>query len=287
MSGPGDAPRSPVHPYENSAVSDTTDPATRPSGDPRAASTSHRAASPIIPPGIQPALLTAVLAALFAVTAPHGQWALLGPVVVLQAVTAAGWFRLNGMWPARQGILLAFAAGLAADVALLSTSREHGITAMVGTLGVWFLLVVLLQLRHRGGGDERLDALTATAASTLLTVVAAGHLAAVEFSSTAVVVAATAVAVAAVARGLVTAAFVAPVLAFALATAAGAGAAQLADLELWKGAALGAAAGACALAGLRVASYDFPSRFVHFTAGVALPLTAAAPAVYPLARVLL
>ncbi|MFD7512716.1 hypothetical protein ACFV5N_25740, partial [Streptomyces sp. NPDC059853] len=98
---------------------------------------------------------------------------------------------------------------------------------------------------------------------------------------------ATAVAVAAVARGLVTAAFVAPVVAFVLAAAAGAGAAQLADLELWKGAALGAAAGACALAGLRVASYDFPSRFVHFTAGVALPLTAAAPAVYPLARVLL
>jgi hypothetical protein len=35
-----------------------------------------------------------------------------------------------------------------------------------------------------------------------------------------------------------------------------------------------------------VASYDFPSRFVHLTAGVALPLAAAAPAVYPLARAL-
>ena len=49
---------------------------------------------------------------------------------------------------------------------------------------------------------------------------------------------------------------------------------------------LAAAAGACALVGLRVASYDFPSRFVHFTAGVALPLTAAAPAVYLLGRAL-
>ncbi|WP_344962481.1 hypothetical protein [Streptomyces thioluteus] len=34
-------------------------------------------------------------------------------------VTAAGWFRLNGMWPARQGIALAFLGGLAADAGLL------------------------------------------------------------------------------------------------------------------------------------------------------------------------
>ncbi len=39
--------------------------------------------------------------------------------------------------------------------------------------------------------------------------------------------------------------------------------------------------------GLRVASYDYPSRFVHMTAGVALPLTLAAPAVYLLGRTLL
>ncbi|WP_006348350.1 hypothetical protein [Streptomyces sp. SID5473] len=38
--------------------------------------------------------------------------------------------------------------------------------------------------------------------------------------------------------------------------------------------------------GLRVASYDYPSRFVHFTAGVALPLTLAAPAVYLVGRIL-
>ncbi|MDV9192454.1 hypothetical protein R6L23_30335, partial [Streptomyces sp. SR27] len=52
------------------------------------------------------------------------------------------------------------------------------------------------------------------------------------------------------------------------------------------GALLGLGAGACALIGLRVASYDYPSRFVHMTAGVALPLTAAAPAVYLLGRAL-
>jgi hypothetical protein len=53
-----------------------------------------------------------------------------------------------------------------------------------------------------------------------------------------------------------------------------------------EGALLGAGAGACALIGHRVASYDYPSRFVHFTAGVALPLAAAAPAVYVLGRAL-
>ncbi|OEV05041.1 hypothetical protein AN216_04665 [Streptomyces oceani] len=51
------------------------------------------------------------------------------------------------------------------------------------------------------------------------------------------------------------------------------------------GALLGLAAGVCAVAGLRVASYDFPSRFVHLTAGVALPLSLAAPVVYLLGRV--
>jgi hypothetical protein len=53
-----------------------------------------------------------------------------------------------------------------------------------------------------------------------------------------------------------------------------------------KGALLGAAAGVCALIGHRVASYDYPSRFVHFTAGVALPLSAAAPVVWVLGRAL-
>jgi hypothetical protein len=53
-----------------------------------------------------------------------------------------------------------------------------------------------------------------------------------------------------------------------------------------KGALLGAGAAVCALIGHRVASYDYPSRFVHFTAGVALPLTAAAPVVYVLGRAL-
>ncbi|MCZ4511981.1 hypothetical protein O3Q52_28150, partial [Streptomyces sp. ActVer] len=60
----------------------------------------------------------------------------------------------------------------------------------------------------------------------------------------------------------------------------------LTDLGAPSGALLGVGAAVCALIGHRVASYDYPSRFVHFTAGVALPLAAAAPAIYVLGRAL-
>jgi hypothetical protein len=250
----------------------------------------HRARSPIVAPGALSALLTAALAGLLAASAPMGEAALLPAVVALQAVTAAGWFRLNGMWPARQGIALAFAGGLVADAALLLAPAERAGQALVGALGGWFLLVLVVQLRHRGSADERLDSLAATAAATLLTVVAAGHLAAVAVSEAAVTVTAVAVAAAVLARALPAPGLVTAALALAAATGVGAAAQRVADAaELtgaW-GAGLGAAGGCCALIGLRVASYDFPSRFVHLTAGVALPLTAAAPAVYPLARVMI
>ncbi|MFF5333826.1 hypothetical protein [Streptomyces sp. NPDC013181] len=238
--------------------------------------------SPIIAPGIQPAAITAALGLLLALGAAVGPYALLVPLVLLQAVTAAGWFRLNGMWPARQGIALAFAGGLVADAALLAAGRENGPAAIIGTLGVWVLLTVVLQLRSRAGADERMQGLMATVASAALAVLAAGHLAAVP---DAVTVGAVAVAAAVVVRALP---LPGPVtLVAALAVAAGAGAVAGAATDLGgKGALLGLAAGVCALVGLRVASYDYPSRFVHMTAGVALPLTAAAPAVYLLGRAL-
>ncbi|MGC4951268.1 hypothetical protein ACLQ2N_34490 [Streptomyces sp. DT224] len=238
--------------------------------------------SPIIAPGIQPAAITAVLGLLLALGAAIGSYALLVPLVLLQAVTAAGWFRLNGMWPARQGIALAFAGGLVADVALLAAGREHGPAAIIGTLGVWVLLTVVLQLRSRAGADERMQGLMATVASAALAVLAAGHLAAVP---DAVTVGAVAVAAAVLVRALPLPAPVSVVAALAVAAGAGAVAGAATDLGA-KGAVLGLAAGLCALVGLRVASYDYPSRFVHMTAGVALPLTAAAPAVYVLGRVL-
>ncbi|MYW28076.1 hypothetical protein GT040_02000, partial [Streptomyces sp. SID2119] len=108
-----------------------------------------------------------------------GSYALLVPLVLLQAVTAAGWFRLNGMWPARQGIALAFLGGLVADAALLAAGREHGPTALLGTLGVWVLLAVVLQLRSPATGEERMYGLMATVVSAALAVLAAGHLAAI------------------------------------------------------------------------------------------------------------
>ncbi|MFD5192273.1 hypothetical protein ACFWMU_29785 [Streptomyces sp. NPDC058357] len=236
--------------------------------------------SPIIAPGMQPAGITAGLGLLLALGAAIGPYALVVPLVLLQAVTAAGWFRLNGMWPARQGIALAFAGGLVADIALLAAGRENGPAAILGTLGVWVLLTVVLQLRSHASADERMQGLMATVASAALSVLAAGHLAAVP---DAVTVGAVAVAVATLVRALPLPGPASVVVALLAATGAGAVAGTLTDLGT-KGALLGLGAGVCALIGLRAASYDYPSRFVHMTAGVALPLTAAAPAVYLIGR---
>ncbi|MFJ1544848.1 hypothetical protein [Streptomyces sp. NPDC088246] len=236
--------------------------------------------SPIIAPGMQPAGITAGLGLLLALGAAIGPYALVVPLVLLQAVTAAGWFRLNGMWPARQGIALAFAGGFVADIALLAAGRENGPAAILGTLGVWVLLTVVLQLRSHASADERMQGLMATVASAALSVLAAGHLAAVP---DAVTVGAVAVAVAVLVRALPLPGPASVVVALLAAAGAGAVAGTFTDFGT-KGALLGLAAGGCALIGLRVASYDYPSRFVHMTAGVALPLTAAAPAVYLIGR---
>ncbi|MFD4020821.1 hypothetical protein [Streptomyces sindenensis] len=239
--------------------------------------------SPIIAPGIQPAALTAALGLLLAGGAAIGTYALLVPVVLLQAVTAAGWFRLNGMWPARQGIALAFAGGLVADVALLVAGREHGPAALLGTLGVWVLLTVVLQLRSHAGADERMYGLMATVVSAALAVLAGGFLAA---DPDAVVVGGAAVAAATLVRALPLPG--AASLVMALVTGVGAGLVLGNSTDLGpQGTLLGLAVAGCALIGLRVASYDYPSRFVHMTAGVALPLTLAAPAVHVVGRALL
>ncbi|MFD3972397.1 hypothetical protein [Streptomyces cyaneofuscatus] len=239
--------------------------------------------SPIIAPGMQPAAITAVLGLLLAGGAAIGSYALLVPLVLLQAVTAAGWFRLNGMWPARQGIALAFAGGLVADTALLAAGREHGPTALLGTLGVWVLLAVVLQLRSPATGEERMYGLMATVVSAALAVLAAGHLAAIP---DAVTVGGVAVAAAALARALPLPGAVSVVVALLVSAGAGIAVGGFTEYGGGQGALLGLAAGVSALIGLRVASYDYPSRFVHMTAGVALPLTAAAPAVYLIGRAL-
>ncbi|WP_230535997.1 hypothetical protein [Streptomyces sp. OUCMDZ-3434] len=237
--------------------------------------------SPIIDPGTQPALLTAALGLLMAGGAALGWFGLLVPLVVLQGLTAAGWFRLNGMWPARQGIALAFAGALVADAVLLVAGREHGPAAVVGTLGVWVLLCLVLQLRSNAPADDRLHGLFATVASAALAILAAGYLAA---EADAVVVGGVSVAVAVFVRSLPLPA--AASMAVAVLAGAGAGAVGGALTGLGTQAALiGAGAAVCAVIGHRVAAYDYPSRFVHMTAGVALPLTAAVPAVYLLGRV--
>ncbi|MGV9570892.1 hypothetical protein ACWDRX_15500, partial [Streptomyces nigra] len=165
-------------------------------------------------------------------------------------------------------------------VALLASGRTPA--AILGTLGVWVLLALVLQLRSHADPDERMYGLMATVASAALAIVASGYLAS---HGDAVTVGAASVAVAVLVRALPlpTPASVAA----SLLAAAGAGALAGALTGLGSaGALLGAGAAVCALIGHRVASYDYPSRFVHFTAGVALPLAAAAPAVYLLGRAL-
>ncbi|MBT3154496.1 hypothetical protein HTV45_27110 [Streptomyces sp. CHD11] len=232
--------------------------------------------SPVIEPGMQPAVLTAVLGLLLAGGAALGTYALLVPLVLLQAVTAAGWFRLNGMWPARQGIALGFLGALVADAALLASDRSPA--AILGTLGVWVLLALVMQLRSHADPDERMYGLMATVVAAALAIAAGGYLAA---DADAVTVGAVAVAAAVAVRALPLPTAVSVVI--AVAAAAGAGFA-VGGMEA-PGAGLGAGAAVCALIGHRVASYDYPSRFVHFTAGVALPLATAGPAVYVLGRV--
>ncbi|MFI1074224.1 hypothetical protein [Streptomyces puniciscabiei] len=238
--------------------------------------------SPIIEPGMQPALLTAVLGLLLAAAAPVASYALVVPLVVLQGVTAAGWFRLNGMWPARQGIALAFLGGLTADAAVLAAGRDHAPAAILGPLGVWVLLALVLQLRSHASPDERMYGLMATVVSAALSVLATGYLGA---DAHAVSVGAAAVAVAVLARALPLPGPASVVVSLMAAAGAGIAVGGMTGLGA-KGALLGAAAGVCALVGHRVASYDYPSRFVHFTAGVALPLSAAAPVVWVLGRAL-
>ncbi|KPI10163.1 hypothetical protein OK074_3166 [Actinobacteria bacterium OK074] len=238
--------------------------------------------SPIIEPGMQPALLTALLGALLSLTGVVGSYALVVPLVLLQAVTAAGWFRLNGMWPARQGIALAFLGAVVADVAVLAAGRENAPAAILGTLGVWVLLTLVLQLRSHADPDTRMSGLMATVASAALAIIAAGYLAA---EPDAVTVGAAAVAVAVLARALPLPTAASVVVSLLAAAGAGIAVGGLTDLGT-AGALLGLGTGVCALVGHRAASYDYPSRFVHFTAGVALPLAAAAPAVYLLGRAL-
>ncbi|MFF9560660.1 hypothetical protein ACF1DY_33200 [Streptomyces albus] len=289
------APQAQPHPQTQAAPGGvaTAAAAAAPAGAPDtavpAAATSRgarpRTGSPIIAPGFPSAGLTTVLAALLAATAPLGQGALTAAVVLLQALTAAGWYRLNGMWPARQGIALAFVAGLSADAGLLLTDGPGSTpTVLIGAAGVWCVLSLVLQLRNNSSPDERLYAVTAGFAATGLTVLAAGVIPA---EPKAVTLGAAAVAGAALLRAVPLPAVLSLLIALAAAAGAAVGAAQLNGVETLDAALLGAGAGVCALVGLRVASYDWPSRFVHMTAGVALPLTLATPALHILGNVLL
>ncbi|MFJ9697137.1 hypothetical protein [Kitasatospora sp. NPDC101183] len=228
-----------------------------------------RTGSPIIDPGLQPALITAGTAALLAGGAALGQVPLALVVVLLQALTAAGWFRLNGMWPARQGIALAALAGFTADAAVLLSGSDGSAAAVVGTLGGFFLLVMVLQTFRPSDPKERFYALTVLGSATVVTALCTMLLLADWVPAG---VGAVALATLLAAAPLPGPKWLGPVLGLA--------AAVLLGLLVGAPLALGALAGVGALVGRRVAAYDFPSRFVHMTAGVALPLAVAAPLIW-------
>ncbi|MBV2152562.1 hypothetical protein [Kitasatospora sp. SUK 42] len=228
-----------------------------------------RTGSPIIDPGLQPALITAGLAALLAGGAALGQVALALVVALLQVLTAAGWFRLNGMWPARQGILLAALAGLTADVAVLLADSDGSAAAVVGTLGGFFLLVLVLQTFRPSDPKERFYALTVLGSASVVTALCTTLLLADWVPAG---VGAVALATVLAAAPLPGPKQLGPVL--------GLVAAVLLGFLVGAPVALGALAGLGALVGRRVAAYDFPSRFVHMTAGVALPLAVASPLIW-------
>ncbi|MFF2956539.1 hypothetical protein ACFVVU_34995 [Kitasatospora sp. NPDC057965] len=228
-----------------------------------------RTGSPIHDPGLQPALITAGAAALLAGGAALGQVPLALVLVLLQGLTAAGWFRLNGMWPARQGIALAALSGVVADVSVLLADADGGTAAVVGTLGGFFLLVLVLQTFRPADPKERFYALTVLGSATVVTVLCTALLLADWVPAA---VGAVALATLLAAAPLPGPRWLGPLL--GLAAAVGLGFAVGAPPFL------GVAAGLGALIGRRVAAYDFPSRFVHMTAGVALPLAVSAPLVW-------
>ncbi|WP_329497085.1 hypothetical protein [Kitasatospora herbaricolor] len=245
-----------------------------------AAAAPLRTGPPIIEPGLQPALITAGVAALLAGGAALGSVPLALTVVLLQVLTAAGWFRLNGMWPARQGIALAALAGFTADAAVLLAHGDAKAAAVVGTLGGFFLLVLVLQTFRPSDPAERFYALTVLGSATVVTVLCAALLVAawVPAAMAAVALATVLAALPLPALPLPAPKAVAPVLGLLVAAAFG--------LLVGAPAALGALAGVGALVGRRVAAYDWPSRFVHMTAGVALPLAVASPLVWIGSRLL-
>lgn len=223
-----------------------------------------KAGSPIVEPGLRPALLTAGLCALLAVATVGGRYGLALGLTVAQGLTAVGWFRLHGMWPARQGIAGVALAAFAVDAAVLVTGGPAG---LAGALGIALVVVLIWQTFRPADPAERFYALTVLGSGVLLAGLAAALLLADRVPAALLAVAATTLVAAAPVRGAL-----GPIAALVLGATAGvlAGAPPLQAVL--------AAVGA--LVGRRVASYDFPSRFVHFTAGVVLPIAVAAPLVW-------
>lgn len=218
--------------------------------------------SPIIDPGPQSAILTAALGLLLAVAAALGQYALLVPLIALQGLTAAKLVppQRHVVGPPGHRPRLRRGRGRRRGRARGGPHvRPRRDRRHARRLGAAHPRPPAAQPRRSRRADVRADGLGGLGRPRhhLRYYLAAG--------SAAVTVGAAPVAVAVFARALPLP--TAPSVGVSLAAAAGAGIAVGGMTSVGVGGALlGLVCGVCALIGLRVAAYDYPSKFVHMTA---------------------
>lgn len=237
------------------------------------------------------ALLTALMAALIALSAALGSYVLAVAVLVLQVVCAYGWFRLAPVPAVRGSLTIAIGAGLAADVLLL-LDRTHEVDSasvgpLAGVLGAAFVATFGYELFRQDRLEYLVASVTSTAAGTTLTVLAAGLLAERVAPGGRIVLVTS---MAAVAAATFLAALPGPPLirvffGTVAGGAAGYGVARVVqDLGSNRSLLLGLSVGLLAAAATSVSAAARSSRRAVLSAAVMLPLAFAAPVTYVLGR---
>jgi hypothetical protein len=186
------------------------------------------------------------------------QSALLAPVLIAQGLLVVGWYAVLGVPGRDLGALLAIAAGLTGDIAMVGRGGDPSIGPLAGVLGAGVAAAIAVQLVRTDGRDRVTASLTATVSAVVLSLLAATLVA--ERGATH---GQTVTVVAVLATGAATAVLAAP-LPPALAEAPAFGAAVVlgtvagviaGDMDTWEVAVLAASAGALAVAGRRAAAY--------------------------------
>jgi hypothetical protein len=237
-----------------------------------------------------PVAVTAALAGALALGAYAGSIALLVAVVATQAVLVFGWHRTVDVPAALGGAVIASAAALSADALVAARDDSRPLVPLAGVLGAVVLAAFIHQLSLRENRARVTDSMTATVALSVLVVFAAFYLAADDTRGTGGAAAPVAVvALGVLAARLVDWAPLPPRHRAGLAVLAGAvvglvGGALTSEFGTAAGVALGAAAGVTAVTATVLARGDSPPASATVAA---LPLAAAGPVAYVLARLLI